>query len=245
MAAFVRPLESRKGAAFGSHNHDFWYQNILFAISSIVHKTDAHTEYYTGACGVPWVVRWVSPRWSNEDIRQELPWRSRGSGRAPPIPRAFFLIQGQRGDRTSQPKRDHLMTYTKNIQKFGFRTERTSSKACYVGFHDRVSRQGNESAWLETPWALFLALTDQICSLRYWCPVGTSCYPRCPVRAHTHRISPKVSFCEQGISPAKKRSYHSYQNRPGVMMAPQSIFKYDSHNASASALANNFSSRYT
>ena len=29
--------------------------------------------------------------------------------------------QGQRGDITSQPKRDHIMTYTTNNQKQGFR----------------------------------------------------------------------------------------------------------------------------
>ena len=89
-------------------------------------------------------------------------------------------VQGQRGDRTSQPKRDYLMTYTKNGQKCGFRAELKSSKTDHFGYQNRLSRPGNEPAWLETPWVLFLAPTDQICRLRYWCPIGPSCSPRSP-----------------------------------------------------------------
>ena len=136
------------------------------------------------------------------------------------------------------------MTYTKNIQKLGFRTELTSSKACYVGFHDRVSRQGNESAWLETPWVLFLALTDQMCSLRYWCPVGTSCYPRCPVRAHTHAIPPKVIFREGGKSCQEAEFSKDNQSARCEMLALFS--RMTSQNVGASVLSKTFSLwRYT
>ena len=40
---------------------------ILYMTPQIARKTDSHTDSYTGACGVPWVVRWMSPGVPHEE----------------------------------------------------------------------------------------------------------------------------------------------------------------------------------
>jgi hypothetical protein len=116
------------------------------------------------------------------------------------------IVQGRRGDRTSQPKRDHLMTYTKNGKKCGFRAELKSSKTDHSGCQNRFSRPGNEPAWLGTPWVLFLSPTDQICRLRYWCPVGTSCSPRRPCSIVVFAARRRIQRCNAIDSTYNTRS---------------------------------------
>jgi hypothetical protein len=102
---------------------------------------------------------------------------------------SIYQIQGLRGDRTSQPKQDHLMACTKSNQKCVFRAELKSSETGQSRYQILLSRPGNKPAWLKTPWVVFLAPTDQICRLRYWCPVGPPCSLRrpCMVRKHIQK----------------------------------------------------------
>ena len=68
----------------------------------LVRKTDPHTEPFTGACGVPWVVRWVSPGGSPGEPCGGLPWGSLGVpwgvSVIQPAPKSEFFVDF-RGER--------------------------------------------------------------------------------------------------------------------------------------------------